>query len=234
MFALHAARETKLAQARQRCVANACRDCRKRCERLALCAPSPVASASQVSVPTDALVNVIVFEEVGFLPERLAARLALEGLLAGVRAQVDLDVGLVEEAAVADSAAVHQLVLGALRGDGHGDDGPPLLGAAAAAAAAAAADGRLGRVARRAVCDQGSLEPLLELDVVQHTVPGRRRRAGRAAERRWRTPVTGQQVLQHRAGHAVGDGGVRRLRLATAAADGAGAVVPQLRLRLAA
>ena len=46
----------------------------------------------------------------GLLPEGLGAVLAAEGLLPCVSAEVDLDVGLVEETAVADVAVVHHLL----------------------------------------------------------------------------------------------------------------------------
>ena len=51
-----------------------------------------------------------VLQQVGLLPEGLGAVLAAKGLLAGVGAQVHLDVGLVEEAPVADLAVVHHLL----------------------------------------------------------------------------------------------------------------------------
>ena len=54
--------------------------------------------------------NGHVLEQMGFLPEGFAAVLAAEGLLAGVGSEVDLDVGLVEEAAVAHLAVVHHLL----------------------------------------------------------------------------------------------------------------------------
>ncbi len=44
------------------------------------------------------------------MPKGLGAVLAPEGLLPGVGAQVHLDVGLVEEAPVADLAVVHHLL----------------------------------------------------------------------------------------------------------------------------
>lgn len=55
--------------------------------------------------------NGHVLEEMGLLPERFRAVLATEGLLPGVGAEVDLDVGLVEEAPGADVAVVHHLLL---------------------------------------------------------------------------------------------------------------------------
>lgn len=52
-----------------------------------------------------------MLDEVRLLPERLGAHVAPERLLAGVRAQVHLDVGLVQEPPIADPAAVHRLLL---------------------------------------------------------------------------------------------------------------------------
>ncbi len=51
-----------------------------------------------------------VLEQVRLLPKGLGAVLAPEGLLPGVGAEVHLDVGLVEEAPVADLAVVHHLL----------------------------------------------------------------------------------------------------------------------------
>ncbi len=51
-----------------------------------------------------------VLEQVRLLSEGLGAVLAPEGLLPGVGAEVHLDVGLVEEAPVADLAVVHHLL----------------------------------------------------------------------------------------------------------------------------
>ncbi len=51
-----------------------------------------------------------MLEQVRLLPKGLGAVLAPEGLLPGVGAQVHLDVGLVEEAPVADLAVVHHLL----------------------------------------------------------------------------------------------------------------------------
>ena len=56
------------------------------------------------------LVDRHVLEQMRLLPEGLGAVLAAEGLLAGVGAEVDLDVGLVEEASVAHLAVVHHLL----------------------------------------------------------------------------------------------------------------------------
>jgi hypothetical protein len=56
------------------------------------------------------LVDRHVLEQVRLLPKGLGAVLAPEGLLPGVGAQVHLDVGLVEEAPVADLAVVHHFL----------------------------------------------------------------------------------------------------------------------------
>ena len=63
------------------------------------------------SVSCDSFVNLHVLQQVGLLPERLGAGVALEGLLSCVGSQVDLDVGLVEEAPIADVAPVDGLLL---------------------------------------------------------------------------------------------------------------------------
>lgn len=55
--------------------------------------------------------DLLVLDEVGLLAERFGADLAAEGLLAGVRPQVDLDVAFVEEAPVADVTPVDGFVL---------------------------------------------------------------------------------------------------------------------------
>jgi len=68
------------------------------------------AAADAASVSGYPLVNGHVLQQMRLLPEGLAAVLALEGLLPRVRAQMHLDVGLVEEAAVADLAVVHDLL----------------------------------------------------------------------------------------------------------------------------
>lgn len=52
-----------------------------------------------------------MFDEMRLLPEGLAADIAPERLLAGMRPEVDLDVGLVEESAIADIAPVDGLLL---------------------------------------------------------------------------------------------------------------------------
>jgi hypothetical protein len=61
-------------------------------------------------VSGDPLVYGHVLQQVGLLSEGLGAVLAAEGFLAGVGAEVDLDVGLVEEAPVADLAVVHHFL----------------------------------------------------------------------------------------------------------------------------
>lgn len=66
---------------------------------------------SHRSITSDALVNLLVLYEVGFLPEGFGANLAPERLLAGVRTKVDLDVALVQKATIADGAAVNRLLL---------------------------------------------------------------------------------------------------------------------------
>ncbi len=55
--------------------------------------------------------NLHVLQQVGLLTERLGAGVALEGLLSGVGAKVNLDVGLVEESPIADVAPVDGLLL---------------------------------------------------------------------------------------------------------------------------
>lgn len=52
-----------------------------------------------------------MFEQVRLLAKGLGADIAPEGLLARVGAQVHLDVGLVEESAIADAAPMHGLLL---------------------------------------------------------------------------------------------------------------------------
>ncbi len=74
-----------------------------------------------------------MLEQVRLLPKGLGAVLAPEGLLPGVGAQVHLDVGLVEEAPVADLAVVHHLLA---------EVAAVYPAAAAAAAAEAVAAGR--------------------------------------------------------------------------------------------
>ena len=63
------------------------------------------------SVPTDSLVDLHVFQQVGLLAEGLGAGVAFEGFFARVRPQVDFDVGFVEESAVADVTPVDGLLL---------------------------------------------------------------------------------------------------------------------------
>ena len=63
-----------------------------------------------------------VFEKVGLLSEGFAAVLTLERLLPGVGAQVDLDVGLVKEASMADLTMMHHFLGVGVQGasSGHG------------------------------------------------------------------------------------------------------------------
>lgn len=63
------------------------------------------------SISSDPFVDLHVLQKVGFLTERLGAGVALEGLLASVRTQVNLDVGLVEEAPIADVTPMDRLFL---------------------------------------------------------------------------------------------------------------------------
>ena len=63
------------------------------------------------SVPTDSLVDLHVFQQVGFLAEGLGAGVAFERFFSRVRPQVDFDVGFVEESAVADVAPVDGFLL---------------------------------------------------------------------------------------------------------------------------
>lgn len=92
-----------------------------------------------------------MLEEVSLLPEGLGACVALERLLPRVRPEVDLDVGLVQEAPVANVAPVHGLLLpGAVRRHHRrhlGLGGPVLvLGPTPAAAAASVPSAvRVGR-----------------------------------------------------------------------------------------
>lgn len=84
------------------------------------------------SVPPDAFVDLLVFQQVCFLSERLRARVAPERFLPRVRPQMYLDVALVEEPPVADAAPVHRLLLPQqpetlLRGEDGGGGGLLLL-----------------------------------------------------------------------------------------------------------
>lgn len=53
--------------------------------------------------------NLRVFDEMRFLTESFAAHFAPERFFAGMRTQVDFDVGLVEESSIADVAPVYSL-----------------------------------------------------------------------------------------------------------------------------
>jgi hypothetical protein len=63
-------------------------------------------SAKANSVSRNCPVNGHVLQQVGLLPEGLAAVRTIEGFLPGVGSHVHLDVALVEEPAVADLAGV--------------------------------------------------------------------------------------------------------------------------------
>jgi hypothetical protein len=84
-----------------------------------------------------------VLQQVRLLSEGLGAVLAAEGLLPGVGAEVHLDVGLVEEAPVADLAVVHHFLAQI---------------AAAVSAAATAAETVAASGAGPSTAQQGSLE----------------------------------------------------------------------------
>lgn len=69
-------------------------------------------------IPAHSLVDLLVLDEVSLLSERLAAHFAAEGLLAGVRPKMHLDVRLVEETPVAYRTVVHRLLLATAVGVG--------------------------------------------------------------------------------------------------------------------
>lgn len=71
----------------------------------------PTTAAKGALVAANPLMDLLVLDEMRLLPERLRAHVAAEGLLAGVCAEVHLNIGLVEEAPIAYPAAVHRLLL---------------------------------------------------------------------------------------------------------------------------
>jgi len=91
------------------------------------------------SIPAAALVDLRVLDEMGLLPERFLAHLAPERFFARVRAQVNLDVALVQEPAVAYVTVVHGPFPGhvAVRTVYHGAPGGDSATAAATSSTAA-------------------------------------------------------------------------------------------------
>jgi hypothetical protein len=103
-----------------------------------------------------------VLQQVGLLSEGLGAVLAAEGFLPGVGAEVDLDVGLVEESPVADLAVVHHLLAQIAI------VAAAVTTAAAATATTAKSAGSRGTGPRTS--QQGSLKKEIKTVTKQHTL----------------------------------------------------------------
>ncbi|KAF0765462.1 Uncharacterized protein FWK35_00024472 [Aphis craccivora] len=114
------------------------------------------------SVPAAAFVDLRVLDEMGLLPERLLAHLTPERFFARVRAQVNLDVALVQEPAIAYVTVVHGPFPGhvAVRTVYHGAPGGDSSTAAAAAAAASSSTAALGLAAPVPRLFGGHVRPL--------------------------------------------------------------------------
>lgn len=62
-------------------------------------------------IPTDPLVDLLVFDQMRLLPERFPAHFTPERFLACMRSEVHLDVTFIQETSVADGTPVHGLLL---------------------------------------------------------------------------------------------------------------------------